>query len=91
MARKYRCFPIDRMGDVLTLVIDNPLDEAAKKEIKEKSGLNIRCFIAVSADIIAAIDKHYGVKIPEHVDLEEAGGEGEKISTYKIRENGTVE
>lgn len=93
LARKYRCIPLDRMADVLTLVIDNPLDEEAKMEIEEKTGLTIRCFTATSADILASINKYYRIKVPDHIDLDgaEAEVEEEKISTYTIKENGTIE
>ena len=93
LAKKYRCIPMDRMGDVLTLVIDNPLKEAARKELEEKTGLAIRCFMATSTEILAAIKRNYRIKVPEHVDLEGAKKEKEetKISTFTITENGTME
>lgn len=93
LAVKHRCIPLDRMGDILTLVIDNPLDEEAWKELEEESGVTLRCFTSTSANILDAIKKFYGIKIPEYVDLEEAMAaedEGKKISTFTISENGLV-
>lgn len=95
LARKYRCIPLDKMGKILTLAIVNPLDDEVRKEIEDATGMTVRCFIVTPADGIAAIDRNYRTrKAAETFTMTEKGeqaGEDEAISTFTIRDDGTVE
>ena len=92
VARKHRCIPLDRMGDMLTLAIVNPLNDEVRKEIEEKTGLTVRCFIVTPRDGVAAIEKNYRAALAaEPVIPPEPREEEEEISTFAIRDDGTVE
>ena len=61
-ARKYHIIPLDRVGDVLSMVMDNPLDTALISEIESLTKCRIATFIATKTEIDEAIDKWYKKK-----------------------------
>ncbi len=60
IAVKHRCFPVDRISSVLTVAMENPLDERALEEIRQATGNRVLCFVSTPSDILSAIRQHYG-------------------------------
>lgn len=58
-ARKNHILPVDKMGDILTVVIDNPLDQSAVKDIEKLTGCKIEIFVSTNKEIKEAIEKYY--------------------------------
>lgn len=60
MAREFFAMPFDRMGDVLNVVMTDPLNETAKKELEYVSKCKITAFISTRTEIEEAINRWYG-------------------------------
>ena len=103
LAMKYRCFPVDRIGTVLTIAMDNPLDEKAVEEIRGITGSRVLCYVSTPSEILAAIEQHYGTGgdarpvPPEPIEpaapgpgAPEAALEG-GIKVFQLEENGLSE
>jgi len=87
VARRHRCFPIDKVGSVLTVAMENPLDERAVGEIENESRCKVLCYVSTPSEILAAIDEHYGKLKREGVRTAARGGEGE-IKVFQLESNG---
>jgi type IV pilus assembly protein PilB len=61
IAEKFRLIPLERVGDVLTVVMADPFDTAAKAEIKRVTGCRVAPFIATKSEITGALKRWYGV------------------------------
>ena len=59
LAVKHEVFPVDTMGQVLTLGMVCPLDRGAIAELEKVTELNIRPILCSSDDIRAAISHYY--------------------------------
>lgn len=59
IARKFHVIALDRVGDVLSVVMANPLDSAMIEELQAISGSKIATFIATKAEIDEAINQWY--------------------------------
>ena len=62
IARKYHVIPLDRVGDVLSLVMSNPLDMSMIEELEQLTNCRIATFIATKAEIDEAIAHWYKKK-----------------------------
>ena len=58
-ARKYHVIPLDRVGDVLSVVMANPLDSNMIEELENVTHCRIATFIATKAEIDEAINQRY--------------------------------
>ena len=58
-ATKYLLVPLDRVGDVLSIVMVNPLDKAVRAELHRLTQYRIAPFIATRAEIEKAINRWY--------------------------------
>ena len=65
IAEKYWVMPVDRQGDSLMLVMINPLDTKAIKELEELIGLEIIPFVGVISEISAALRNYYRIFVKE--------------------------
>lgn len=59
MAQKEMIVPLDRVGDVLSVVMLNPLDLGVKAELKRMTNCRVAPFIATKSEILRALDKWY--------------------------------
>ncbi|NLE65335.1 MAG: hypothetical protein GX606_05420 [Elusimicrobia bacterium] len=59
VARRYQLVPLDRIGSVLSVVVCNPLDEAAREEVSRLVGFRIAMFITTKAEIHKALKAFY--------------------------------
>jgi len=60
MARRHLALPLFRVGDELTLAINDPLQEEFLSNVEKLTGLKIDLGLAKSEDILEALDKVYG-------------------------------
>jgi len=60
MVKKYQIFPIDKIQDVLTLAMVNPLDNLALDQVQEIVKCNIKVFLTTSSDIRELLARYYG-------------------------------
>lgn len=79
VALKYCCFPIDRLGSILTVAMENPLDKRAVAEIGELTHCKVLCYVSTTSEIKGAIEEQYdklerGEKTePEFLPFEDEG------------------
>lgn len=63
IVEKYWLVPIDRMGDVISVVMVYPLDEQILKELEIITNCRIQPFVGIISDIAQAIESYYHVSI----------------------------
>ncbi len=61
IARRYTVIPIFKVGNVLTLAMDDPLNYVALDEIAYHTRLDIKRVVATRSEIEIAIDKYYSI------------------------------
>ena len=59
VAKDYRIFPIDRIGNIITLAVANPFDVLKLDDIRIITGCQLRPVVATEEDIEAIIEKAY--------------------------------
>ncbi len=85
VAVKYRCFPISRIGSMLTIVMGNPLDEKAIGDIAEITRCKVLRYVSTTSEITAAIEEHYERSRREEVEAEALQPEEEgSIRVYQL-------
>jgi type IV pilus assembly protein PilB len=62
MVKKYRIFPIDKIQDILTVAMVNPLDKLAIEQIKKLTKSDVRIFLTTPLELEKAFLKYYGPK-----------------------------
>ena len=62
-AQHFGVFPVDKLGNLLTLAMVNPLDAEAIRQLEAKTGLDIKKVVATRGEVLNAIDKYYGGKV----------------------------
>ncbi|MBI5415790.1 MAG: hypothetical protein HZA29_03140 [Candidatus Omnitrophica bacterium] len=60
MAFKHCIVPLDRVGDVLSLVMLDPLDVAVRTDVCRRTNCKVAPFISTRREIERAIDQSYG-------------------------------
>jgi len=61
-AMQFNAIPLDKVGDVLSVVMANPLDIATIEEIEKISNCKVATFIATKTEIEEAIKRCYSKK-----------------------------
>ncbi|MCP4584294.1 MAG: Flp pilus assembly complex ATPase component [candidate division Zixibacteria bacterium] len=61
LARRYTVIPIFKMGNILTVVMDDPLNFVATDEIVYLTGMDINRVVATRSEIEVAIDRYYSI------------------------------
>jgi type IV pilus assembly protein PilB len=61
-AQKHCLIPLDRVGDVLSVVMADPLNIAIKSELQRITNCRIAPFIATKSEIEQAIDRWFNTK-----------------------------
>lgn len=59
VARQYNMIAIDKIGNLLTISMSNPLNSQAVEDIEMLTGCKIQVFISTMTDINNAIKKYY--------------------------------
>jgi hypothetical protein len=60
VAKQYNLIAIDKIGNLLTISMSNPLNIQAVEDIEMLSGCKVQVFISTMTDINNAIKKYYG-------------------------------
>ena len=60
VAKQYNLIAIDKIGNLLTISMSNPLNMQAVEDIEMLSGCKVQVFISTMTDITNAIKKYYG-------------------------------
>ena len=60
IAKKYSVVPLDRVGEVLSVVMADPLDLSVKAQLQRLTHCRVAPFIATRGEINKAIDRWYG-------------------------------
>ena len=60
VAKQYNLIAIDKIGNLLTISMSNPLNMQAAEDIEMLSGCKVQVFISTMTDIANAIKKYYG-------------------------------
>lgn len=62
VARQYCLIGVDKIGDMLTVAMANPLNTQAIEDIEMIAGSQVQIFVSTTSDIKKAIDKYYRKK-----------------------------
>lgn len=63
IAEKYFMIPVDKVGNILTVVMADPLNTKAIKEVEEITGLKIQIFTSLLSEIIDALELYYNITL----------------------------
>lgn len=63
IVKKHWLIPVDKIQDIITLVMADPFDEEALNEVEKATGCKVQSFVGVLSDILKAIEKYYGIDI----------------------------
>lgn len=59
LARSLQLIPLDRVGEVLSVVMTNPLNPEMKEQLEKITNCRIATFISTKTEIIEAISRSY--------------------------------
>ena len=59
-ARAFHVIPLERVGDILSVVMADPLDRKLTERIEDRAQMKVSPFIATQTEIDQAIDHWYG-------------------------------
>ncbi len=59
VAQKFSLVAIDKIGNILTIAMADPLNAKAQDEIRKITGLNVETFISTFSEIESALTKNY--------------------------------
>ena len=62
VARNLHVIPLDRVGNVLSVVMANPLNQSLKDQLQQITGCRVATFIATKTEIDEAIARFYGTR-----------------------------
>jgi hypothetical protein len=60
VAKQYNLIAVDKIGDLLTIAMSNPLNVQAAEDIEMLSKCKVQIFVSTMTDINNAIKKYYG-------------------------------
>ena len=63
IVKKYWLIPIDKIQNIITLVMADPFDEEALNEVEKTTGCKVQPFVGILSDILKAIEKYYGINV----------------------------
>ena len=58
-ARQERMIPLDKIGDILSVVMANPLPQDKRSEVEAMTGCRVAMFISTKSEIEEAIARNY--------------------------------
>lgn len=61
VARKYKCLPLFKVGDILTVAMVDPFDVMALDEVRAKTRCEVEPMVSTAGEIDSAINQYYGV------------------------------
>jgi len=79
LIQKYLCIPLDRIGNLLTVVMADPTNEQAIQEIEAATKCKVQAFVATTTEITTTIQQHF------HIDISSAPEIGQGLSHSPAR------
>jgi len=70
VVKHYYLIPIDKIANILTVVMADPLNEYAIKDVEQMTGMKVEVFVSTVTDIEKAIEKYYGKRAKPMTDEE---------------------
>lgn len=64
-AQKYWVVPVDRIENLITVVMADPFDDEAISEIKKLTNCRVQAFVGIFSDIVKTIEKYYKIQIED--------------------------
>lgn len=65
IAQKYWLIPVDKRGDALMIVMVDPLDAKAIKEVEDITGYKVMPFVGIISEIVEALEVYYKISVKE--------------------------
>jgi len=92
LALRHHCFPVDKVGGIITVAMENPLDEKACEEVAAACKSKVLCFVSTHSEIRSAIEEHYGKAKGEQKRAAPSGSEEEGgVRVFSLESNGLSE
>lgn len=63
IVKKYWLIPVDKIQNIITLVMADPFDDEALGEVEKATGCKVQPFVGILSDILKAIEKYYGINV----------------------------
>jgi type IV pilus assembly protein PilB len=63
LAERFYIIPIDKIGDVLTVTMANPLEEEAMTILEKAIGCRIEAFVSTGSEIAEVLREYYGISL----------------------------
>ena len=83
LIQKHMCIPLERIGNLLTVVMADPTNEEAIREIESVSKCKIQTFVATASEIAVIIQQHFNINISA------TSKSGEQLSQASFRSAAT--
>jgi type IV pilus assembly protein PilB len=80
LAKDCYVIPIDKIGNVLTVTMANPLQEEAVRTIEKSTGCKVEIFVSAGSEIQHALKEYYGIQ-PDGKDA------GQMVSEVNMRKD----
>lgn len=61
--KRHWLIPVDRIENIITLVMADPFDEEAINDVEKTTGCKVQPFVGVLSDILKAIEQYYHIDI----------------------------
>ncbi len=62
LVKKYLFIPIDKIKDVLTIIMADPTNEYAKQDIQKVTGMRLQVLVGTVTEITTALRRYYKIK-----------------------------
>ena len=76
LIQKYTCVPLERIGNLLTVVIADPTNEQAIRDIEAATKCKVQIFVATTKELTAAIQQYF------HIPATSMLGSGKQFSEF---------
>lgn len=76
IAKKYWLVPLEKLGNLLTIVMVDPFDANAIKEVENSTGCRVQAFVGIVSEIVEALTKYY------RLDIKGTPSEGKKTLPF---------
>lgn len=63
IVKKHWLIPVDKIQNILTLVMADPFDEDAINEVEKATGCKVQPFVGILSDILKAIERYYNINV----------------------------
>ena len=69
LIQKYMCVPLERVGNLLTVVMADPTNEQAIKEIESAAKCRVQICVATATEIAAVLQQHFHISLSSAPEL----------------------